>query len=156
MTPTDRPANRRSQSSQPRLLVVDDSDADQYLIRWILRDLDKGVALEQCRDGDVALERLCDPEQPSPDLVLLDINMPRRSGHEVLQALSERMPDRTFPVIVLSTSNAPTDVECSSHFGADAYVCKPGNLRSFTAVLDDILHRFLFGGSSDLPIASLA
>ena len=155
MTDTDRTGSRPN-APKPHLLVVDDSDADQYLIRWILRDLDVDIVLEQCRDGDLALERLCDPDKASPDLVLLDINMPRRSGHEVLQALSERLPDRDFPIIVLSTSNAPTDIECSNHFGADAYICKPGNLRSFTAVLDDILHRFLLGDSGDLPIASSA
>lgn len=128
---------------RPLLLVVDDSEADQYLIRWILRDLGADLDLEQYRDGDQAIERLCLPTEPSPDLVLLDINMPRRTGHEVLQILGERLPDRTFPILTFSTSDSPSDVECSELFGADGYLCKPGNLRDFTALLEDLVERYL-------------
>lgn len=137
---------------RPLLLVVDDSDADQYLIRWILRDLGADVHLEQCRDGDQAVARLCSPTAAPPDLVLLDINMPRRSGHDVLQILSERLPKRSFPILTFSTSSSPADVECSELFGADGYLCKPGNLRDFTALLEDLVDQYL----SDQPTLEAA
>ena len=80
--------------------------------------------LESACDGEQALRRLRDG-RPLPDLVLLDLNMPRRSGREVLEELKQDAALRALPVIIFSTSSSPLDVEDCYDRHANSYLVKP-------------------------------
>jgi chemotaxis family two-component system response regulator Rcp1 len=80
----------------------------------------------------------------SPDLVILDLNMPRKDGREVLAEVKADPLLRTTPIVVFSTSRASLDVLRSYELGANSYVSKPGNLHDFVTAVESI-NAFWFG-----------
>ena len=93
------------------------------------------------RDGVDALARL--RGGPLPDLVLLDLNLPRMSGHEVLAEIKRDDQLRRLPVVVLSTSTVAEDVRRSYELGASVHVAKPVDFDQFTFVIKQIEDFFL-------------
>jgi len=116
------------------LLVVEDSTADVRLIRLGVARC-QGCTVAFAEDGEVALSILKrePPHQtaPRPDLVLLDLNLPRLSGHELLAILSESQDLRSIPVVVFSGSPNPSDRARAMASGAFTFVVKPGSLEPF-------------------------
>ena len=108
--------------TQPSLLVVDDDDTRETLAE-LLRD--EGYAVSTARDGAQALELL---EAERPDLVLLDIVMPRTTGIELLSRLRQRYSPAELPVIMMSAKDQSTDVVAALSEGANDYVTKPLDL----------------------------
>ncbi len=118
------------------ILLVEDNASDEKLT--LLAFKQSGVANEivVVRDGAAALDYLlptADPSPPPPSLVLLDLNLPKISGHDVLRRL--RADDRTrfLPVVVLTASREEEDVMTSYAHGANAYVRKPVAFAEFAA-----------------------
>jgi CheY-like chemotaxis protein len=107
-----------------RLLLVEDSTADAILIREALRRVDVEHDIEIATDGVEALARLRSGG-PRPDLVLLDLNLPRMDGRAVLAEIKSDEDLRTIPVIVLTTSGAPSDVAFAYAHHANSFVRKP-------------------------------
>lgn len=126
-----------------RLLLVEDSRADAYLVRLLARDLAPDVTIDVVGTGEAALDALAPEGEDPPDLVLLDLNLPRFSGHDVLAALLARGSTAGLPIVVFSSSSDEHDRARSMRLGATDYVTKPGDLREFKAVLADLLERFL-------------
>lgn len=131
------------------VLLVEDSRADAYLVRLLARDWQPPVDVEVVTSGEAALRRLgCSDEgpvdvlSPNPDLVLLDLNLPRLSGHDVLATLRKDLPNREFPVVVFSTSSDSRDESQARSLGADDYVTKPGSLTDFEDAICGLLHRY--------------
>lgn len=124
------------------VLVVDDDDADTLMIGEALET--SAVPPTVCRvvDGQEALDFLyrrgTHAEAVRPDLVLLDLNMPRVGGREVLARVKSDPELRAIPVVVLTTSNAAADVLGSYGEHANAYVTKPMDLDSFEAAVQTI------------------
>jgi CheY-like chemotaxis protein len=120
VTPLARPA---------RILLVEDNPADAQLMRIALADVDPDAVLHVVTDGEAAVRELVDAPAggSTPDLVLLDLNLPRLNGHEVLARMREsHSPEvQRTAVVVLSTSSAPADVERSYALGARSHVTKP-------------------------------
>jgi CheY-like chemotaxis protein len=114
-----------------RLLVVEDSEADIELLREALADSDPDVELDVVRHGEDALSFLRREGEfhaaARPDLVVLDLNLPRMGGFEVLRALREDVDPRLrrLPVVVFSTSAASTDVDRAYDLHASSFVTKP-------------------------------
>ena len=114
-----------------RLLVVEDSESDVELLREALADSDPAVALDVVRHGEDALAFLRREGDFSaaarPDLVILDLNLPRMGGFEVLRALREDVDPRVrrLPVVVFTTSGTTTDVEKAYDLHASSFVTKP-------------------------------
>ena len=106
-----------------RILLVEDSAPDAMLIRQALREAGVDGEVEVVGDGEQALARL--HRGPAPDLMLLDLNLPRKDGREVLAEMSLEDAMREIPVIVLTTSSAPQDVHFAYQHGANSYVRKP-------------------------------
>ena len=105
------------------ILLVEDSAPDAMLIRQALREAGIHGKVEVATDGEQALARL--RSGASPDLMLLDLNLPRMDGRAVLAEMRADEALREVPVIVLTTSSAPHDVHfCYAH-GANSYVRKP-------------------------------
>lgn len=125
-----------------QILLVEDSPADVRLTREAFRDAKVANDLHVVSDGEAALDflRRSGPhgDAPRPDLVLLDLNLPRMSGREVLQDMRADPALRTIPVAVLTTSNAESDVHRSYDLGANCYLVKPVDFGEFLKVISAI------------------
>jgi CheY-like chemotaxis protein len=117
----------------PRVLVIDDNPGDQTLIQTLLRQASAALEIEICEDGEQALARLrADPSERDIDLVLIDWNVPRRNGREVLDELARQPRFRRIPVVALSSSEAPNDVADAYDLGASGYLVKPIGFQEFS------------------------
>lgn len=125
------------------VLLVEDDSADALLIEEALTDRGIARAIGRADDGVEALEYLRDPSNPRPDLIVLDLNMPRMNGRELLAVLKEDAELRSIPVVVLTTSSTPDDVSAAYERHANAYVTKPVNLDDFLASVRSIDQFFL-------------
>lgn len=126
------------------ILLVEDNEGDARLLREILLEINKTVRLHVVTDGleAMAFLRYQGPylDAPRPDLILLDLNMPKMDGLEVLAQVKANPWLRTIPVIVLTTSQAETDVVRSYRLMASCYLTKPeelNELRSLVKSLND-------------------
>ncbi|HEV2813479.1 MAG TPA: response regulator [Solirubrobacteraceae bacterium] len=106
-----------------RILLVEDSRPDAMLIRQALLEAGVEGEVELVTDGEQALVRL--KRGPAPDLMLLDLNLPRKDGRAVLAEMHLDPALREIPVIVLTTSSAPHDVRYCYQNSANSYVRKP-------------------------------
>jgi two-component system, chemotaxis family, response regulator Rcp1 len=120
-----------------RLLVVEDSESDLELLREALADAEPHLELDVVHHGEDALAFLRRQgrfgDAPLPDLVVLDLNLPRMGGLEVLKSLREDTDPRLrrLPVIVFTTSRASTDVEKAYDLHASSFVTKPTAYESY-------------------------
>ncbi|MGW5526718.1 response regulator [Streptomyces xanthochromogenes] len=134
--PTEQPMTTAPARAFDVLLVEDDI-ADAMLIEEALSE--RGARnLVQATDGVAALEHLRDPDSVRPDLIVLDLNMPRMNGRELLRVLKTDEDFQTIPVVVLTTSSAPDDVTDAYSSHANAYVTKPVNLQEFEQAVQSI------------------
>jgi chemotaxis family two-component system response regulator Rcp1 len=126
------------------VLLVEDNAGDAELMRIALAEARPDCRLRVAADGEAALAQLL--EGDVPDLVLLDLNLPRRSGHEVLADLraSDEPRLRRLPVVVLSSSGAPEDVQRSYELFASGHIVKPADLDRLFEVAKT-LARYWFG-----------
>ncbi|MEU7799358.1 response regulator [Micromonospora arborensis] len=127
-------------SPQPvRILVVDDDPGDVLMIEEALADSDVNKVIDVVSDGEEAMEFLRaegrHEQARRPDVILLDLNMPRMDGRQVLGAVKQDEDLRTIPIVVLTTSNADTDIVGSYTLQANAYVTKPIDLDDFNDVV---------------------
>ncbi|MER5817034.1 response regulator [Streptomyces californicus] len=136
----ERPTEHPTMTTPTRpfdVLLVEDDVADAMLIEEALSE--RGARnLVQVTDGVAALEHLRDPDAARPDLIVLDLNMPRMNGHELLKILKADEELQAIPVVVLTTSTAPDDVTGAYTSHANAYVNKPVNLAEFELAVQSI------------------
>ncbi|MCX4472849.1 Response regulator rcp1 [Micromonospora sp. MW-13] len=122
-----------------RILVVDDDPGDVLMIEEALVDSDVDKVIDVVGDGQEAMEFLRregrHTEARRPDVILLDLNMPRMDGRQVLGEVKQDDDLRTIPIVVLTTSNADTDIVGSYTLQANAYVTKPIDLDDFNDVV---------------------
>jgi CheY-like chemotaxis protein len=139
-----------------RILVVDDNGADQFLIREALRQAHIDTELETATDGEKAIQMIArldqDDELPSPDLILLDLNLPRKTGSEVLQWMKKSRRCASTPVIIVTSSDSERDHSDAVLHGASAYFRKPSSFAAFMKLGD--LARVLLETSSSSGTAS--
>ena len=121
-----------------RILLVEDSLADVELTLDALKDAKVANEVTVVRDGAAALEHLRSKQVPSPDMVILDLNLPRLSGHEVLAIMQADESLRRIPVAVLTTSSAESDVERTYDLGANCFLTKPVDIDQFIHVVHSI------------------
>jgi CheY-like chemotaxis protein len=112
------------------VLLVDDSEDDRYLFTYSFRNAGIQGRIIECEDGDAAIETLQQAKRrsvecPLPDVVFLDLKMPRRDGFEVLKWIRETGFGNAPDIYVLSGSNEPSDVERAHELGASEYITKP-------------------------------
>jgi len=124
------------------ILLVEDNPGDVVLTREALKTAKMQNQLYVVTDGEAALRFLLRTDAfsnaPRPDLILLDLNLPKKSGSEVLAGIKSDKNLRSIPVIVLSTSANPDDITRSYHLYANCYVCKPDELTDFRNVVRKI------------------
>lgn len=129
------------------ILLVEDSAADVRLTREALLDAKVWNRLTAVENGIEALAFLrrqgAYTEAPRPDLILLDLNLPRKDGREVLAEIKADPDLRRIPVVVLTTSQAEEDILKSYELHANCYVTKPLDMGRFLAVVKAIDHFWL-------------
>jgi len=121
-----------------KVMLVEDDPGDALLVREALSDNGRVNEVRVALDGVYALEQLNDPELPLPDLILLDLNLPRMDGRELLAEIKGEPRFAPIPVVVLTTSDAQTDVMRSYELHANAFVTKPRDLTHFLSVVQEI------------------
>jgi CheY-like chemotaxis protein len=124
------------------ILLVEDSPADVDLTREALEDAKVRNTLHVVEDGVEALAFLRRDGQyagaPRPDLILLDLNLPKKDGREVLAEIKADPTLRRIPVVILTTSEAEQDILRSYDLHANCYVTKPVDLEQFITVIRSI------------------
>jgi chemotaxis family two-component system response regulator Rcp1 len=131
--------------SRPALvevLPVEDSAGDVRLIREALKETQMHISLNVVSDGAEATAYLRREKHhtgaPRPELIILDLNLPKKDGRDVLREIKESDALKSIPVVVLTTSASPTDIDRSYQLHANCYITKPLDLRGFTKVVQSI------------------
>ncbi len=136
---------------RPRaVLIVDDNPADQDLAREALHDKARRGQIDTAGDGDEALDVLyrrgIHEGKARPDLVILDLKLPKKDGLAVLAEIKGDPELREIPVVIFSSSSLTEDICRSYSLGANCYVTKPGSLNEYLATLKAI-EKYWFGVS---------
>lgn len=125
------------ENAQPfEVLLVEDEEADAHLVQVAMQENKMYCCLHHVLDGVEALEFLRRSNKrfqdvSRPDLILLDLNMPRMNGHEFLREIKADPELATIPVVILTTSDVEKDVVASYQSGAAGYITKPVDLDQF-------------------------
>ena len=126
------------------ILLVEDNPADVFLTKEAFKDAKAHTNLHVVVDGVEAMAFLRKEgrfaDVPRPDLVLLDLNMPRKNGREVLAEIKGDQELRRVPVVILTTSKAETDILESYDLNANCYIPKPVDFGQFAEVVRSIEH----------------
>jgi chemotaxis family two-component system response regulator Rcp1 len=145
--------NTKASGAPTVLLLAEDNPGDIRLTLEALKDVQSDDALCVVRDGVEALTFLRQEGQyvtaPNPNLILLDLNMPKMDGYEVLTKIKSDEKLRRIPVIILTTSQAEQDIVRSYDLHANCYVVKPVDLDQFIEVIKAITEFWL--GVAELP-----
>jgi len=135
----------RSQHVPETVLYVEDNEDDYALLKLAAKKCGTPFALQHAADGDQAIDYLngagayADREEhPFPDLVLLDLRIPRLDGFEVLQWIRDNPETKTLPVVVLAGSSFRADVRRALELGANSYAVKPGKFEELQVLIDQI------------------
>jgi chemotaxis family two-component system response regulator Rcp1 len=124
------------------ILLVEDSPGDVLLTREALRDAKICLNLQVAADGEEAMALLRREGKyataPRPDLVLLDLNLPKKDGREVLQEIKADSSLAVIPVVILTTSASEVDILRSYQLHANCFVTKPVDLEQFLIVVKSI------------------
>jgi two-component system, chemotaxis family, response regulator Rcp1 len=117
------------------VLLVEDSPGDVRLTKEAFRDAEVSVNLHVVSDGVEAMDFLrregSHPDAPRPDIILLDLNLPKMDGREVLARIKQDEGLKTIPTVILTTSEADADILKSYQLHANCYLSKPGQLEAF-------------------------
>ncbi len=124
------------------ILLMEDDAGDVELIREALRDAKISLSIDHVLDGEEGMRFLRGQGKYAamkrPDIILLDLNMPRKDGREVLEEIKSDKALRAIPVVVLTTSDAETDIVSSYDLGANCYLKKPLGLDDFLHVVKSV------------------
>jgi CheY-like chemotaxis protein len=139
------------------VLLVEDSEDDAVLTRYAFRSVPNPLNLHVVSDGVEALEFLRQQgphaTAPRPDIILLDLNMPRMDGRELLAELKRDENLRTIPAVVLTTSSAESDVIAAYRSHAAAFMTKPFGLDVFSNMIEKFA-AFWLNDAARLPMGS--
>jgi CheY-like chemotaxis protein len=124
------------------VLLVEDSPGDVRLTQEALRDANRAIHLHVAFDGIEAMTFLnregAHADAPRPDLILLDLNLPRMDGREVLAQIKANESLKTIPTIILTTSEAEADITRSYQLQANCFLTKPVQLDAFESLVKSI------------------
>lgn len=126
---------------KPRILIIEDNPGDVRLTIETFKEQGERFEITVRHDGDEALRFLkanAANKAGRPDLILLDLNLPRIDGREVLKAVKNDKTLQMIPVLVLTTSEAKQDVRNAYALQANSYICKPVDLERFAAIIKSI------------------
>ncbi len=132
--------NNRSTPSTLEILLIEDNPGDIFLTQETLKNLKIPNRIHIVRDGEEAIAFLHQQGEyqtaPRPDLILLDLNLPKKNGREVLENIKASLSLNQIPVIVLTTSRTDEEILKNQNLSAHCYIPKPDDLSQF----DKIIH----------------
>ena len=117
------------------LLLIEDNEGDILLTQEALSDIALRNSLTVMRDGEQALDFLQNSKNQLPDIILLDINLPRMDGKEFLSRVKTDPSLRHIPIVVLTTSSSGRDIKDAYTLYANCYITKPVDFDSFVQVI---------------------
>ena len=135
--------NRIGEDGMPiEVLLIEDSPGDVRLTQEAFRDANKDIRMHVACDGVDAMAFLrregVHADAPRPDLILLDLNLPRMDGREVLAHIKENESLKLIPTVILTTSDAEADIVHSYALQANCYLSKPVQLAAFESLVKSI------------------
>ncbi|MEZ0611744.1 response regulator [Fibrella sp. WM1] len=134
-------------NSRALVYIADDDADDRFFIRSALREVDPSITLVEAEDGDDLLDKLVawslNPMASPISLILLDMNMPRRSGLETLIDLRSTPAFRHIPIVMMSTSAEPAEVAVAYRQGISSYIRKPEVSSQIKSIIQAIKICFL-------------
>jgi len=124
------------------ILLVEDNPGDVRLTQEALRESNMQHHMDVVSDGEMAVKYLLNEgpfeEAPKPDIIFLDLNLPRKDGREALSIIKKNPRTRMIPVIILTTSEAEPDILQSYRLHANCYITKPVDINHFIQVFKRI------------------
>jgi CheY-like chemotaxis protein len=129
------------------ILLVEDNEGDILLTKEAFEDAGVPVIINVVKNGELAIQFLNKREKflevPTPDLILLDINIPKLNGHEVLKYIKNHDRYKHIPVVMLTTSSSEKDIARSYKNHVNSYITKPINISEFWETISAIEHFWL-------------
>lgn len=125
------------------ILLVEDNEGDVFLTRKVFEKSPIANRITVAQDGEIAINMLKNNTQ-RPDIILLDINLPRKDGKQVLKEIKRDANLRAIPVLILTSSGAEKDIIESYDLHANSYIIKPVSLQEFSDIAS-IVENFWFG-----------
>jgi two-component system, response regulator len=140
------------------ILLVEDNEAHAELVVRGMRDQQVANRIHHVVDGEQALDYLFQKgvfadsgQSPRPNLILLDLRLPRVDGLDVLKTIKETPALRRIPVVVLTSSDAETDIAKSYDYHANSYIVKPLDFKTFTKLMKDLGFYWLGWNAKPIP-----
>lgn len=121
------------------IMLADDDDDDRLFFREAFKDVKLRHNIIEFTNGEKLINHLSDTSNPLPDIIFLDLNMPRKSGMECLKEIRADKRLENITVAIYSTSSATLNIEKTFIAGANVYIRKPGNFESLVKVLHDVM-----------------
>jgi CheY-like chemotaxis protein len=126
-------------SSKKTVFLADDDLDDRLLFEDALKDVSIDSTLTMAKNGQQLMEILHDKVPPAPDVIFLDLNMPRKNGLECLEEIKQTEKLRDIPIVIFSTSMQENAIMDTYKRGANFYICKPGNFFLLKGVISKVL-----------------
>lgn len=130
--------------NQFEVLLIEDNEGDVTLITEAFDSFDYEIQCTIRKDGEKAIsyleETLTDKESRAPNLILLDLNLPRKNGFEVLEFIKTHHTLKVIPTIVFTTSSSQKDISACYERHANCYITKPAEIESYLDVLQGVQH----------------
>ncbi|SHM74963.1 response regulator [Flavobacterium chilense] len=130
----------QSPNSLRNIYLADDDDDDRIMFVEALQEVDSSVILTQAEDGKQLMDILNENSDPLPEVVFLDINMPKLDGFECLEEIKQHTRLKKLFVIMLSTSSDPITIEKAFDLGATFYAVKPSTFDELKSLIRNVLH----------------
>jgi len=124
-----------------RVILVDDDEEDREFFREAAEEVAPQIDLSLCMGGEALMNDLRQPGSELPDLIILDLNMPVKNGHECLDEIREDALLKGIPVIIYSTSSSRTQIDAAYLGGADLYIPKPERYNDLLLLLREVFSK---------------
>jgi two-component system, response regulator len=125
------------------VLVVDDDPDDRWVVKQAFKEKENTIRLEEIQDGQELIDWLTAGLARIPDLIMLDLNLPRVTGHEAIKFLKESPLYRHIPVVVFSTSSSEFEKQSVITSGANGFFQKPSTYNDYIRVLRAVKSLFI-------------
>ena len=136
---TEKNNDDNSNAEPIKVMLADDDEDDTHLFEEALNNTPLHTEFSTVGNGEELMDNLHDPSIPNPDIIFLDINMPKKDGKECLKEIKSDDELKDIPCIMYSTSNNEKDINETFSSGANLYVSKPNSFNKIVSVLTLIL-----------------
>jgi CheY-like chemotaxis protein len=122
------------------IMLADDDEDDRLFFKEAFEEVKIKYTISAFNDGEQLMEYLYDEKNPLPDIIFLDLNMPRKSGIECLKEIRANERLKRISVAIYSTSSSEQDIEDTFVSGANVYIRKPNDFNMLKKILSDVVH----------------